>query len=100
MADPTRGKVIGVTVTNGVAGNEVKIVNLSRVVAAETIVLSSGKDASYNTANSGVAWQAGDVLQVQSTGTINQTKQVILSGGGVNVVLGDSADTDTPAVDL
>lgn len=100
MADPTKGKIIAVKVTNGVAGEKVKVQNLSRVAAPVYLTLNSSKEAAYNTANSGAGWQSGDVVVISIAGRIQDAKQVTLSGGGANTTLGGSADTSTPGVDL
>ncbi len=104
MADPTRGKVIAVKITNGIDGETVKITNLSRVSASLTTLVKGG-DASINTANTSVAWLVGDVIQASISGRINSSDQGTLGngslgGGGLLLTLSGSADTSTPAVDL
>ena len=100
MADPIRGKVIAVKVTNANDKEEVKITNLSRSSAAQVIPIKDG-EASFNTANAGVAWLADDIIQASIFGRINQTVQGTLTGGGILLpTLGGSADTSTPAVDI
>ena len=101
MADPIRGKVLVVKVSTGAAGEEVKFVNLSRTTSPFKVVLNSALEAAVNTANSGVAWQSGDVIQCQVYGRINSSVQKSLTGGGVNFgTISTSADTDTPTVNL
>ena len=100
MADPTKGKIIAVTVTNGTAGEKVKITNLSRAAAPVFVAINSDKQAVYNTANSGATWQSGDTVVISVAGRIQDSTQVVLSGGGANVTLSGSADTSTPGVEL
>ena len=100
MPDPIKGKIIGVTVTNGSAGEKVTIRNLSRNSPVLTETLDANKQAALNTANAGVSWLAGDVVQIQIAGRINQAKQETLAGGGASVTLGNSASTTLPAVNL
>ncbi|MBI4406632.1 hypothetical protein HY571_01840 [Candidatus Micrarchaeota archaeon] len=100
MADPTKGKIIAITVTNGSAGEKVTVSNLSRSSAIITETLNSSKQAVINTANVGVNWQAGDTIHAQISGRINQVSEKTLSGGGVNVTLNGSANTTLPAVNM
>lgn len=99
MADPTKGKIIGIKATNGGVGDSVTIKNLSRIAPMMTVKFTNN-EAVFNTANSAANWQTGDKVLWTISGKIRATGTITLTGAGGTATSSASADTSTPAVDL
>lgn len=99
MATRTIGKVIHITVTNGTAGEVVKVTNLTTggTVSGK---IDSNKQVALNSAESGVEWANGNVVQAEINGRINGVQTGTITSGGVKITLGASADTSTKGVSM
>jgi len=103
MPTPVSPVLITIKVTNGNAGEYVKVTNLTSGNTMRGILNSSG-EAILNTADKkyGYTWNNGDAIQVEIHGRINQVVNQTLSSVTTTrkFTLSNSADTATVGVNM
>lgn len=92
-------KVVHVKVTNGSEGEFVVMKNVTQGWK-KRVALNANVEAVYNPTDDGYTLAVGDVVLCLVSGRINQVSSGTVSGGGLNVTLGNSATTSMANVDM
>jgi len=99
MPTPRGQKLVNVIVTNGSAGEVVKVTNLTAGGTTTGILNSSGETV-VGGGDTAVDWAEGDILSVEIQGRICQSSSATIADGGVKVSLGSAASSNSATVNL